>query len=365
MLRIFLFFFKVGSISFGKMVATSNMFQEYVENRRVLSKEDFFTLNGFLRLFPGPTQSQMSIALGSMEHGIFGGILGGLGYLLPSFTLITLGAYLYFEQQSLLPIEELFYGINIISLSLLCYSVYKMISKSIQSWLDGFITLLSLIMTFFNIQLLGIFAVAAVCSFIYHGGIKKIVATLKSRFHSIEPISMTFLFFFFLKIGFFIYGGGLVMIPLIKNTMIDTFGWMNSNDFLAGFALGQSTPGPVILTVAFFGYKVAMLAGIPGFLGASIAAIGIMLPSFALILTLGRFFSKLNQMPLLSKILQSFMPAAIGSILAGAPSLFTPILTTPSSWIIMIGAALLLFLNWSPILLVVISGFLGFIPWIK
>ena len=365
MFRVFLFFFKVGSISFGKMVATSTMFQEYVENRRVLSKEDFFTLNGFLRLFPGPTQSQMSIALGSLEHGIRGGILSGLGYMLPSFALITLGAYLYFEQQALLPIDKLFYGINIISLSLLSYSVYKMVPKSISSSFDVFIVIISLVMAYLGMGLLSAFAVSAFCAFIYHGGITWIITKIRSRFHSIEPVSMLFVFTFFLKMGFYIYGGGLVMIPLIKSTMVDKFGWMSSSDFLAGFALGQSTPGPVILTVAFFGYKAAMLAGIPGFLGSIIASIGIMLPSFALILTLGRFFSKLNQMPLLSRVLQSFMPAAIGSIIIESLPLFSQILTTPISWGILIGTTGLLFFNCSPLLLVVVSGFLGFIPWIQ
>ncbi|MGL5722237.1 MAG: chromate transporter, partial [Brevinema sp.] len=312
MLRVFLFFLKVGSVSFGKMVATSSMFDEYVENRRVLSKEDFFTLNGFLRLFPGPTQSQMSIALGSIEYGFKGGIFAGLGYLLPSFTLITLGAYLYFEQQSLLPIDQLFYGINTISLSLLFYSVCKMIPKSVTSYFGGFVAVMSLVMAYFNIPLLGIFAVAAGCAFIYYGGIQKIVTFIRSHFLSMEPVSLSFVFVFFLKIGFFIYGGGLVMIPLIKTTMVDELGWISSHDFLAGFALGQSTPGPVILTVAFFGYRAAMLAELPGIVGASIASIGLMLPSFILILTLGRFFSKLKQMPFLAKVLQSFMPATIG-----------------------------------------------------
>ncbi|MGL5721182.1 MAG: chromate transporter [Brevinema sp.] len=365
MFRVFLFFFKVGSISFGKMVATSHLFQEYVEDRRVLSKEDFFTLNGFLRLFPGPTQSQMSIALGSIEHGFLGGLLAGLGYLLPSFTLITLGAYLYFEQQSLLPIDQLFYGINIISLSLLCHSVYKMIPKSVLSGFDVFVVILSLGMAYLGLGLFHIFAMVALCAFIYYGGISMVLAKIRTRFHSVEPISMMFVFIFFFKIGFYIYGGGLVMIPLIKSTMVDELGWMSSSDFLAGFALGQSTPGPVILTVAFFGYKAAMLAGVPGVLGAVLASVGIILPSFILILTLGRFFGKLKQMLLIPKVLRSFMPATIGSIIVGSFPLFPQMLTTPVSWGIMISATALLFFKFSPVLLVLVSAFLGFIPWIR
>ncbi|SNR94884.1 chromate transporter, chromate ion transporter (CHR) family [Anaerovirgula multivorans] len=103
----------------------------------------------------------------------------------------------------------------------------------------------------------------------------------------IEP-TLTRLFTFFIKVGSFIYGGGLVIIPFIEQEVVERLGWMTQQEFIAGISLGQVTPGPVVITSAFIGYKVF------GVIGAFIAALAIFLPSFIFILIAAPYLRRIK-----------------------------------------------------------------------
>lgn len=353
------FFLRVGATSFGKLTATNTLYTEYVEKAKKLSKEEFFALNGFLRLFPGPTQTQTSIALGCLEFGWKGGIAAGLSYLLPSFALITLGAYLYFEAGEIVPIPTLMLGLNIISLSLLVRATYNLTKKSTDSILSVIILLGSGVMTYFGFSLLWIFAASALVSALYHW--KDL--PFSRRLRAVEPLGLgvlAFIFLFFLKVGAFIYGGGLAMVPFIRREIVEGLGWLNTQEFLAGFAIGQATPGPVILTVAFFGYKAALSAGSPGILGSLLAGLGIMLPSFILILALSRFFRNVQKTGWLSLILKGFMPASAGSVAIASLPFFPEALQTFFAWFLML-LGIILLERIQPLWLILIYAGAGFI----
>jgi chromate transporter len=117
---------------------------------------------------------------------------------------------------------------------------------------------------------------------------------------------------FFLKVGTFIFGGGLVIIPLLETAVVNDFQWMTHSQFLDGVALGSITPGPVVITAAFVGYKVA------GALGALVATVAIFAPSFLFIMLASPFLLRLRQNPWVKSFLKGVMPAALGAIAAAA-----------------------------------------------
>jgi len=118
------------------------------------------------------------------------------------------------------------------------------------------------------------------------------------------------LFAFFGKVGSFIYGGGLVIIPFIEQEVVERLGWMTQQEFLTGISFGQITPGPVVITSAFIGYKVS------GFLGSFVATLAVFLPTFVFILIAAPYLKKIKNIPWVKAFLKGINAAVIGTILA-------------------------------------------------
>jgi chromate transporter len=113
------------------------------------------------------------------------------------------------------------------------------------------------------------------------------------------------------KVGALSYGGGFVIIPLVQHDAVSTYHWMTATQFLGAVALGQVTPGPVVLTVAVVGYAAAGVAG--GLLAVAVA----FAPSFAFVLGGGRYFDRLRGNARVQAFLTGAGAASIGAI-AGA-----------------------------------------------
>ena len=116
----------------------------------------------------------------------------------------------------------------------------------------------------------------------------------------------------FLKTGSFIFGGGLVIIPLLEFEIVDRLDWMTTAEFLHGVAIGQLSPGPVVLTSAFIGFKMA------GILGALVAAIAMFLPSFVFILLAAPLLLQVRRNVWARAFLKGVIPAVLGAIAAAA-----------------------------------------------
>jgi chromate transporter len=117
---------------------------------------------------------------------------------------------------------------------------------------------------------------------------------------------------FFFKVGALIFGGGLVIIPLLEFEIVERLGWLTHAEFLNGVAIGQVTPGPVVLTAAFVGYKVA------GILGALVATIAIFAPSFGFILLAAPMLRQWRRLPVVQGFLRGVTPGVLGAIAAAA-----------------------------------------------
>jgi chromate transporter len=110
------------------------------------------------------------------------------------------------------------------------------------------------------------------------------------------------------KVGALSYGGGFVIIPLMQHDAVAGHGWMTDAQFLNAVALGQVTPGPVVLTVAVVGFAAA---GVPGALLATVSAFA---PSFAFVIAGGPRFDRLRRSPVAQRFLEGAGPAVIGAI---------------------------------------------------
>jgi chromate transporter len=114
----------------------------------------------------------------------------------------------------------------------------------------------------------------------------------------------------FLRMGAITFGGGFVMIPLIEAEVVETHHWLSHQEFADATALGQVTPGPVLITATFIGYRVA------GTLGALIATISIFLPSFLMTIAAGSSLARFHTNRIVQSFLRGVTPAVVGLLVA-------------------------------------------------
>ncbi len=119
----------------------------------------------------------------------------------------------------------------------------------------------------------------------------------------------------FLRIGTITFGGGFVMIPLIEAEVVDSHHWLTHQEFVDATALGQITPGPVLITATFIGYRVA------GTLGALVATISIFLPSFLMMVVAGSSLARFHTNTIVQSFLRGVTPAVVGLLVAAGISI--------------------------------------------
>ena len=119
----------------------------------------------------------------------------------------------------------------------------------------------------------------------------------------------------FLRIGAVTFGGGFVMVPLIESEVVNAHHWLSHQEFVEAFALGQITPGPVLITATFIGYRVA------GTLGAIVATVSIFLPSLALTIAAGSSLRRFRANRQVQAFLRGVTPAVVGLLVAAAWSI--------------------------------------------
>ena len=174
------------------------------------------------------------------------------------------------------------------------------------------------------------------------------------------------LFLTFLKIGALTFGGGLAMLPLMQEEVLAN-GWLPSEDIINFIAVSESTPGPFAINMAtYIGSQVG------GFLGAVCATLGVVVPSFVIILAVAKFYEKFKSSTIVSGLMTGLKPAVVGLIGAAALSIFFMVFIPSgftfgifkdvkfyASLVIFILSLILIFKKLHPIIIICLSAVLG------
>lgn len=163
------------------------------------------------------------------------------------------------------------------------------------------------------------------------------------------------LFFTFAKIGAFSIGGGYAMLPFIQREVIDRNGWMTMQEFSDILAISQMTPGPIAINSAtFVGYNVAKVPG-------SIAAtLGVVMPSFIMIIFIASLLSKFYEKKAVKCAFTGIRPAVVGLIGAAAYQVtVSNVLDMKGAFIFLVSFGILFIKKMDPIIVIIISAFLG------
>lgn len=159
------------------------------------------------------------------------------------------------------------------------------------------------------------------------------------------------LFFTFFKIGFFTFGGGYAMIPLIQREAIDNKKWLTIDEFLDIIAIAESTPGPIAInTATYIGYKQK------GFLGALAATVGVVLPSFTIILLISLFLWQYRDNIIISRAFQGIRVAVSVLVLTAGIKLLRKLKRHWLTFVLIGVGFIMMVFHWIPTLFVILIG---------
>ena len=164
------------------------------------------------------------------------------------------------------------------------------------------------------------------------------------------------LFISFAKIGAFSFGGGYAMIPLISEEIVESRAWLSMPEFVDVISLSQATPGPIGINAAtYVGYKVA------GFWGSVCATVGVVVPSFIIMMALGCLFYKYRDVGFVKDILKGVRPVVVALVLTAAVTVASTSLTGVIPVVVAAGVIVaILGFNVDPVLLFLACGVLGY-----
>lgn len=335
----FKYWLKLGFISFGGPAGQiAMMHQELVERRRWISEHRYLHALNYCMLLPGPEAIQLAIYISWLMHGVKGAITAGVLFFLPAFVLLSVLAGIYLNYGDVPQVAGVFYAIKPAVVAVVLFAAWRIGSRSIKNEvLLGIAALAFVGIFFFDIDFPWIVLGAAILGAIGgklmpakfkagggHGASNKAYGPAIIDDDTPPPdhakftwakLTITTLVFaviaavtllalrgstdlynmgeFFLKAAFLTIGGAYAVLPYVYQGAVEHFTWLTGPQMMDGLALGETTPGPLIMIVTWVGYMGGVTKDVianpiaAGLAGATVATFFTFLPSFWFIIAGG------------------------------------------------------------------------------
>lgn len=366
------FWLKLGLISFGGPAGQiAIMHQELVEQRRWISERRFLHALNYCMLLPGPEAQQLATYIGWLMHRTWGGIIAGALFVLPSLVLLIFLSWVYSAWGNLPIVAGLFYGIKPAVTAIVLQAAHRVATRALKNaylWAiasAAFVAIFALDVPFpliiIGAALIGYgggrwlpekFALGG-----GHGAAKQSYGPALIDDHTPTPahaqfnwqrfsivlicgamlwlMPMAFLYtyfgwghtltqmaWFFTKAALLTFGGAYAVLPYVYQGAVTHYGWLQAPQMIDGLALGETTPGPLIMVVAFVGFIGAYGKALFGpehlFLAGAVAACIVtwftFLPSFIFILAGGPFIESTHNDLKFTAPLTAITAAVVGVI---------------------------------------------------
>ncbi len=368
----FIYWLKLGFISFGGPAGQiSMMHQELVERRRWISEKRFLHALNYTMVLPGPEAQQLATYIGWLMHGVWGGIMAGVLFVLPSLFILGGLTWAYLVFGDVPAVAGILYGIKPAVTAIVLFAAYRIGSKALPNNVLRALALLAFLAIFvLHIPFPYIVLGAGIIGYIgsrfapekfkaggHHGSSKDTYgpaiidddtptpqyAEFKwTRVFSylsvgviIWAIAMIALFqtygwdntltkmgVFFTKAALVTFGGAYAVLPYVNESGV-AHGWITETQMLDGLALGETTPGPLIMVIAFVGFVGAWtkeifgpdMLPLAGVVGAAVATLFTFLPSFIFILVGGPAVESTREDAKFTGPLTAITAAVVGVIL--------------------------------------------------
>jgi len=314
-------FLRLGFLGFGGPAAHIAMMEELVVvKRKWLDREHFLDLVGLTNLIPGPNSTEMVIHLGLLRGGWRGMLLAGACFLGPAIALTALLAVLYARYGDLSFARALASGIQPAVLAVILLAGWRLARTAVKGPVHA---LLGVAVA--AAALLGAPEIAALFAGTLVGTL------LLARVPRGRANELVSLFLFFLEVGAILYGSGYLLVAFIESELVP--GLLSRDQLLDAIAIGQFTPGPVLSTATFIGYQ------IDGWAGATVATVGIFLPSFLFVALFSGLFARLRNSPRAKTFLDAVKVSAVALLAAVLLRLGKQTLLDPFAATVFVAAA--------------------------
>jgi len=340
---LFWVFFRIACTSFGGFMAMISVVENVVvERKKLMAHQDILDGISLASLLPGPVAVNLVVYVGYRLRGGAGALISALGAVLPSFAFIVILSIAYFRWGQVPAVSRLFMGFLPAVTAIIVVAAWNMSRKAIVGVSEGMIAAAAaavLLGIGGFLSTLAIILGAGIAGWLLfrgrvsrsaanpppakprsaglraHAGLALLVMASMSTaapLFSIESGLLLKLFLTFAAMSLMLFGGAYVFIPLIQETVVQGHGWVTQQEFIDAVAMGQITPGPILVSAAFIGLKVAGLAG------AVVATLGIYLPSGLLMIGCTRVLDRIKRSTAIQAALHGVRPAVVGMIFAAA-----------------------------------------------
>ncbi len=367
------FWFKLGFISFGGPAGQiAIMHEELVVTRRWLSEKRFLHALNYCMVLPGPEAQQLATYIGWLMHKTRGGIAAGALFVLPSLLILIGLSWIYIALGHVTWVAGFFYGIKPAVTAIVLQAAYRIGSRALKNNLLWAIAAASFVAIFaMNVPFPFIVLTAVVIGFVGgrispesfsmgggHAAVQTAFGPALIDDHTPTPAhalfswkrfmqvllagavlwlvpmgylvmnngwdhTLTQMSWFFTKAALLTFGGAYAVLPYVNQGAVEQFGWVTATQMMDGLALGETTPGPLIMVVAFVGFVGGYVKAILGpdslFLAGALAATLVtwftFLPSFIFILAGGPFVESTHNDLKFTAPLTAITAAVVGVIL--------------------------------------------------
>lgn len=383
---LFYTFLKIGAVSFGGYMALVSLVQKImVDKDETLDNEVIIDSITVASLIPGPLAVNIVAYVGYHLKGKIGALLSMIGVLLPACTLMLLLAWLYFSYAYKFEWASIMhYVVAVVSAIILSTGFNlckKEIGKNYKKALLCLFTIIVMVLTNNYLITLGLIALGAIMGLVIENNTIKLNSlkvqgsfkfnTLYSAVLGVFAVNEVLFIagaykflnspvlkiaMVFSGISLSLFGGGYVMIPIMQSLFVNDLHWLTRQEFIDAIAFSQATPGPILVSATFIGYKLA------GIMGAIIATAAMFAPSAILMIMVSKLFKKTKDHSLAKDMIAGVKAVVIGLIIASAIRI---LYTQPFSLGIAIVAMAALILSFkykvSPVYLIVASISIGII----
>ncbi len=386
---LFLTFLKIGSISWGGFMALISVVRTQMVDKDKTIKDEL-VLDGIslASVLPGPVAFNVVAYIGYTLRGIPGALVSMVAIVLPSFLMIILLASLYVNYSHIDSFRHFFAGILPAVAAVIIGVAVGMFQKQVKDWKQIAICVLSCLSLIFLHSFwttLFIIALSALAGYLLYRvpevGVRAVAVESPSfslkrnwlffvgltllltlilfpllpgivaneRYQFLQTIFLTFS-----GMSLTLFGGGYVIIPTMQQVIVDGLHWLTVNEFADAIAMGQITPGPIFISAAFIGFRIA------GFWGALVATVAIFFPPGGVMVFMSHFMNRIKDSAVITAAFKGMRPAIIGMIFSAAWTIGKSApLTWPTGLIFAVALLMLIRFKSNAVYLIPLSGLAG------